>query len=104
MQIYSIAQRKITSFYLSNCLVEKGMESCKIDVVKLPGASSHEIVPKWNVVSFTQSSCRVIFGLEHLGYHDLSQGVFMNAAWPFVYKHIVVDLCEASDAVVEWDS
>ena len=52
---------------------------------------------------FAQAGNCIILRLEHLGDHDLGQRVLVDAARSLMDEDIVVDLCEAGDAIVEGD-
>lgn len=79
------------------------MERGYIRIVNLPRRTSHEIVAEGHVVRFAQTCSCIIFRLEHLGNHDLRERVLMHATRTLMDEHIVVNLCEARDTVIERD-
>ena len=79
------------------------MERGYIRIVHLPCRTGHEIVAEGQIMRFAQACNCIVLRLEHLGDHDLRQRVLVDAARSLMDEHIVVDLREARDAIVEGD-
>ena len=77
------------------------MERGHVYVFDLPGGACHEIISIRDAVGLVQARSCIILRVQHLGNHHFSEGVFVHTARPLMDENIVVDLCEACNAVFE---
>ena len=77
------------------------MERWKIHIVELTTTTGHKVIAEGYLMCLVKPPRCIFVSLEHLGDHDLSQRILVNAARSLMNEHIVIDFCEACDTVIK---